>query len=107
MKVEFNGTYFIIGRSAEENWNIIANADKTHYWIHAKNIPSSHIIIETDEPLESEIQYACALCKTQTKIRDPSVKYSSTQVKNIKFGSKSGEVYFGDTSKVNTVKLLI
>jgi predicted ribosome quality control (RQC) complex YloA/Tae2 family protein len=104
MRVEYNNISFVIGRSAEENWKIISQADKDYYWVHADSVPSSHIIIEIDQPLPDDIKYACLLCREQTKkIKNSSVKYVYTQVKNIKFGSKPGEVYFKDSSKVHTV----
>ncbi len=104
MRVEYNKTWFVIGRSAEENWNIISNADKDFYWVHADNVPSAHIIIEIDQPLDTEFKYACDLCRQQTKkIKDSSVKFVTTQVKNLKFGSKPGEVYFRDNSKVKLI----
>jgi predicted ribosome quality control (RQC) complex YloA/Tae2 family protein len=106
MRVEFNKTRFVVGKSAEDNWKIISEADKDYYWVHADNVPSSHIIIEIDEPLQEELEYACQLCKAQTKkIKNSLTKYVYTQVKNIKFGSKQGEVYFKDNSKVKTISL--
>ena len=103
MRIEYNKTWFVVGKSAEENWKIIAEADKDYYWIHADGVPSSHIIIEIDKPLNEEIIYACQLCKTQTKkIKDIPIKYVVTQIKNIKLGSKPGEVYFKDNSKITT-----
>jgi predicted ribosome quality control (RQC) complex YloA/Tae2 family protein len=104
MRVEFNKTSFVIGRSAEENWKIISEADKEFHWVHAEGIPSSHIIIEIDEPLDIELQFACKLCHNRTKMKDSSFKFITTQVKNLKLGSKPGEVYFRDISKV---KLLV
>ena len=102
MRVEYNKTWFVVGKSAEENWKIILEADKDYYWVHASDIPSSHVIIEIDKPLDEEIHYACQLCRNQTKkIKDVSVEYVVTQVKNIKLGSKPGQVYFRDTSKVS------
>ncbi len=106
MRVEFNKTGFVVGKSAEDNWKIISEADKDYYWVHADNVPSSHIIIEIDEPLQEELEYACQLCKAQTKkIKNHLIKYVYTQVKNIKFGSKPGEVYFRDNSKVKMISL--
>jgi predicted ribosome quality control (RQC) complex YloA/Tae2 family protein len=106
MRVEYNKTWFVVGKSAEENWNIISAADKDYYWVHADGVPSAHIIIEIDQPLDDELQYACQLCKTQTKkIKDTSIKYVITQVKNIKLGSKAGEVYFKDNSKTKIIQL--
>jgi predicted ribosome quality control (RQC) complex YloA/Tae2 family protein len=106
MQVKNNDITFVVGRSAEENWNIISKADKDYYWVHADSVPSSHIIIEIDKPLLEDIQYACELCKNQTKkIKSSSIQYVYTQVKNIKFGSKPGEVYFRDNSKVQTISV--
>lgn len=101
MRIEFNKTWFVVGKSAEENWKIISEADKDYYWVHADGVPSSHIIIEVDVPLTEELKYACELCRLQTKkIKNSSVKFVATQVKNIKFGSKPGEVYFKDNTKL-------
>jgi predicted ribosome quality control (RQC) complex YloA/Tae2 family protein len=106
MRIEYNKTWFVVGKSAEENWKIILEAEKDYYWVHASDVPSAHVIIEIDKLLDEEIQYACQLCKTQTKkIKDVSIEYVVTQVKNIKLGSKAGQVYFRDTSKVSIVTL--
>ena len=105
MRIQYNNTWFVVGKSAEDNWKIILNADKNYYWVHAENAPSSHIIIEIDSPLEDEIKYACQLCKSQTKkIENSLVKFIITQVKNIKLGSKPGEVYFKDISIVKQIE---
>lgn len=105
MRIENNGISFVVGKSAEENWKIISEAEKDFYWVHADSIPSAHVIIEIDKPLEEEIQYACELCRTQTKkIKNPSVKFVVAQVKNIKFGSKPGEVYFRDRKNVKIIE---
>jgi predicted ribosome quality control (RQC) complex YloA/Tae2 family protein len=104
MRIQYNNTWFVVGKSAEDNWKIILNSNKEYYWVHAENVPSSHIIIEIDDPLEDEIKYACQLCKTQTKkIQNSSVQFIITQVKNIKLGSKPGEVYFKDKSNVKQI----
>jgi predicted ribosome quality control (RQC) complex YloA/Tae2 family protein len=100
MRIEFNKISFIVGKSAEDNWNIISKANKDYYWIHAYNVPSSHIIIETDKPLEDEIKYACYLCIEHTKKLNNSTSFILTQIKNIKFGSKVGEVKFKNISNI-------
>lgn len=101
MRIEYNKTWFVVGKSAEENWKIISEANKDYYWVHADGVASAHIIIEIDIPLTEELMYACELCKLQTKkIKDSNMKYVSTQIKNIKLGSKLGEVYFKNNSKL-------
>lgn len=105
MRVLNNGISFVVGRSAEENWKIISEAEKDFYWVHADNFPSAHVIIEIDKPLDEEIQYACELCRNQTKkLKNTSLKFVITQVKNIKLGSKPGEVYFKDNKKIKFVE---
>lgn len=91
-------TQYIVGKSAEDNWRIIQAADKDYYWIHANNIPSTHVIICIDvPPLKEEIEYACNLCKQYTKsiaTKSTPIQYIGTLIKNIKLGSKLGEVIF-------------
>jgi predicted ribosome quality control (RQC) complex YloA/Tae2 family protein len=98
-KYNYNSIDFIVGQSAEENWKIILQADRSYYWLHADNIPSAHIIICTDKPLKDDYIYACNLCKEQTKI-NKTIEYISTPIRNIKLGSKPGEVYFRDQNKI-------
>jgi predicted ribosome quality control (RQC) complex YloA/Tae2 family protein len=108
MRVEYNKTWFVVGKSADHNWKIISDAHKDYFWVHANSLPSSHIIIEIDDPLEDEIQYACKLCKLHTKkITDPLTEYVITQVKNLKFGSKPGEVYFRDSNKIKITTIKV
>lgn len=107
MKYILDKTGFVVGKNAEDNWRIIQNAEKDYYWIHAEGIPSAHIIIEIDQPIESEIQYACNLCKKHSKIQNDSVKYVMTQVSNIKLGSKPGEVYFKNNKLTNIISLQV
>lgn len=105
MRVSYNKTNFVVGRSAKENWDIISKADKDYYWVHAEGIPSAHIIIEIDEPVIEEFDYACKLCISQTKIKKSSVKFITTQVKNVKLGDKPGQVYLKDRSKAQIITL--
>ncbi len=102
-----NGIMYIVGKSAENNWKIIQKAEKDYYWIHAASVPSTHVIICIDKPLESEIKYACSLCKSNTNklksITSP-IKYIGCYINNIKLGSKSGEVTFKSYEKCHMYK---
>ena len=103
MRIENNKkTWFVVGKSAEDNWKIILESDKDYYWVHASNVASAHVIIEMDKPLDEEIKYACQLCKAQTKkIKDSLIEYAVTQVRNVKLGTKSGQVTFKDRTKIS------
>ncbi len=94
--VVYNNINFKIGENAEDNWKIIQSANKDYYWVHAEGVSSAHIIIEIDKPLEDEIKFACIKCKEVSKNVKDTTKYVVTQIKNIKLGSKPGEVYFKD-----------
>ena len=96
--VVFNNITFKIGENAEDNWKIIQSSNKDYYWVHAEGVASAHIIIEIDEPLENEINFACIKCKEVSKQVKDNTKYVVTQIKNIKLGSNPGEVYFKDKS---------
>jgi len=94
----FNGIKFIVGKNAEDNWKIIREADKDFYWFHLENRSSAHVIIEIDELIEEEIDFAKAICIKHTfKNTHPNkipknIDYIFTQVKNLKFGDKVGEI---------------
>ncbi len=88
----FNGINFTLGCNAEENWKIIGTADKTDYWVHLDGYPSAHVIIHIDKVLNEDLEYAKKLILDQTKKAPDTAKIVYSQVKNIKRGSKVGEV---------------
>ena len=90
---QHNNITFKVGTNADENWSLISKANPTDYWVHLEDIPSSHVIIEIDDILDSDLQYAGQLCKTQSKCNKP-INCVATTIGNLKFGSKPGEVYF-------------
>ncbi len=95
MEYIIDKTKYIVGRNAKENWKIISKADKNYYWLHLEQIPSAHVIIEIDvEPTLEELNVAFELCKQATFKNNEykKVTYMYTQIKNLKFGSKEGEV---------------
>jgi predicted ribosome quality control (RQC) complex YloA/Tae2 family protein len=92
--IVFNGTTFKVGQNARENWALILAADKNYYWLHLSDVASAHVIIEVDvEPTNEEIAYAIAQCRLQTPKAPAKVGYICTQVRNLKLGSKLGEVF--------------
>lgn len=106
MKIStFVGTRFIVGQSAEENWSIIAAADRTYYWLHLDGCPSAHIIIEIDvEPTVEELEYASKLVREATPKAPQNAHSVWTRISNIKRGSRPGEVYFMNSKDVYIYK---
>ena len=87
-----NGTQFSLGCNATENWSLLSMADKNHYWVHLDDVPSAHCIIHDDEPLAEEFEYARQLILDQTKKAPRTAKIIHARVRNLKRGSKVGEV---------------
>jgi hypothetical protein len=69
--VNYNGIVYKVGESAEENWALVAHANKNHYWVHIDSKPSAHVIVEMDMPIEAELYYAGELCLGQTYKNKP------------------------------------
>ncbi|GMA71657.1 hypothetical protein GCM10025885_07060 [Tetragenococcus osmophilus] len=90
-------------------------AKKTDYWLHAQNIPGSHVIIRSSEPTEETIEEAAKLAAYFSKYRfSSSVPVDLVQVKHVRKpnGAKPGFViyenqttYFVTPSKQDTEQL--
>lgn len=88
----FEGIQFVLGQSAQENWAILAAADKHYTWAHLDNVPSAHVILETDAPTSTDLEFARQLILQQTKKAPERAKLITAQVQYVKRGSKPGEV---------------
>ena len=101
----YNAITFKVGTNASENWSLISAANKDDYWVHLDGVPSAHVIIEMDQPLQDELNYAAQLCKEQTKFPvDKVMACVATPIKNLKLGSKPGEVVFKSARDTTTFK---
>jgi predicted ribosome quality control (RQC) complex YloA/Tae2 family protein len=72
-------------------------ANKNHYWFHTKDIPGSHVILETSEPSEAEITQAAELAAAYSKYsQSNNVPVDYTLVKHVKKpnGGKPGFVNY-------------
>lgn len=93
MKTYVNkGISYSVGCNAEENWKLIGLADKEEYWVHLKGYTSAHVIIHIDKVLPDDIEYAHELILNHTKKAPRAAEVIYSKVKNIKKGSKVGEV---------------
>ena len=89
----YNNIPFVVGTSALENWRILANAEKDHWWVHLEGSPSAHVIVETDSDLTSEeLQFARKLILAQTPKAPKTADCIYAQVQWVKRGNKPGEV---------------
>ena len=100
LEKEFGGFKILIGKNNLENDRLtLKTAEKTDMWFHTKNIPGSHVVVETHgEELPSEvILYAAKLAAENSSGKNSSqVAVDYTLIKNIKKpnGAKPGMVIY-------------
>lgn len=106
MKEEvFNETTIIIGKNAQENWDII-DFDSDDIWLHLNSFPSCHVIIKDNDPDIETITYAAKLCRDNTKYKNlKNLKVCYTKCNNLNKGKDPGSVTYKSKRKVNTILL--
>lgn len=96
--VSSDGIKILVGKNNIQNEKLsLHKAKKTNIWLHAKNIPGSHVIIENDNPSEETIYEAAILAAYFSKFRDSAnVPVDYIQVKKLRKpnGSKPGFVVY-------------
>ena len=72
-----SGSIIKIGKNAAENFNIIDSANPNDLWFHLKNLPSCHVILETNANgiNYSDIRQAAEQCLANTKYREMNSVY--------------------------------
>lgn len=92
------GNRILVGRNNKQNDQLtMRQANKNHYWFHTKDIPGSHVILETSEPSEAEITQAAELAAAYSKYsQSNNVPVDYTLVKHVKKpnGGKPGFVNY-------------
>ena len=93
-----DGTLILVGKNNLQNDQLtMKTAKKTDYWLHAKNIPGSHVIIKSDKPSDETITEAAELAAYFSKYRySAQVPVDLVQVKHIRKpnGAKPGYVIY-------------
>lgn len=93
-----DGTIIRVGKNNLQNDQLtLKTANKNHYWLHAKNIPGSHVIIESDYPSDETLNEAAQLAAYFSKYQhSANVPVDYIQVKHIRKpnGSKPGFVVY-------------
>lgn len=93
-----DGTLILVGKNNLQNDQLtMKTAKKTDYWLHAKNIPGSHVIIKSDRPTDETITQAAELAAYFSKYRHSAqVPVDLVQVKHIRKpnGAKPGFVIY-------------
>ncbi len=101
-----SGFKVIIGRNNIQNDYITTKLSAKHdLWFHTKNIPGSHVVIETEgkEVPDADIVFAANLAAKYSKAANSSkVPVDYTQIKNVKkpAGAKPGMVIYKTNSTI-------
>ncbi|NLM53020.1 MAG: fibronectin/fibrinogen-binding protein [Firmicutes bacterium] len=93
-----DGIDIYVGKNNRQNEQLtLKNAHSSHYWLHVKDLPGSHVIIKNSDPPETTLLYAAKLAATFSKARNSAnVAVDYTQVKHVKKpkGAKPGMVIY-------------
>lgn len=93
-----NGTTILVGKNNLQNDALtLKTAQKTDVWLHAKNIPGSHVIIKDSHPSDDTLYEAAILAAYYSKYRLSSqVPVDYVQVRHVKKpnGAKPGYVIY-------------
>lgn len=93
-----DGDTILVGRNNLQNDQLtLRTAKKTDYWLHAKDIPGSHVIIKNSEPSEETLFEAALLAAYYSKFRlSAQVPVDYVQVKHVHKpnGAKPGYVIY-------------
>ncbi|EPH95455.1 fibronectin-binding protein A [Enterococcus faecalis 13-SD-W-01] len=102
--VAADGTILLVGRNNLQNDQLtLKTAKKSDYWLHAKNIPGSHVIIKSDDPSDETITQAAELAAYFSKYRQSAqVPVDIVQVRHIRKpnGAKPGFVIYENQKTV-------
>lgn len=88
----------LIGQNDKENWKIIDDSSQKDLWFHVSSLPSSHVILKTNNIDEKDIGkqtliHCAFLCKSNSKYSNhKKISIIYTSVKNLKKGDKPGSV---------------
>ncbi|MDR0614938.1 MAG: NFACT family protein [Lactobacillales bacterium] len=91
-------TKILVGKNNLQNDRLtLKMAKKTDYWLHAKNIPGSHVIVESSRPSDETLTQAGILAAYYSKYRySAQVPVDVVQVKHLRKpnGAKAGFVIY-------------
>src|SRR5699024_5912059 len=93
-----DGTDIRVGKNNKQNDELtLKKARNNHYWLHAKDIPGSHVIVESSEPSKETLEEAAILAAYYSKFQhSANVPVDFVPVKYVKKpnGAKPGFVIY-------------
>ncbi|MGN1401727.1 MAG: NFACT family protein [Bacillus sp. (in: firmicutes)] len=102
--VSSNGQQILVGKNNKQNDYLTNKLSKKDFiWLHTKDIPGSHVVIQTSDPDEQTIKEAAILASYYSKAKDSSgVPVDFTKIRHVKKpkGSKPGFVTYDNQQTV-------
>ena len=97
-----DGTEIIAGKNGSQNDRVTGGAKGTETWLHAKDMPGSHVIIRSDHPSQEALSAALRIAAWYSKGRGVSVPVDYTLRKYVKKpgGSVPGFVIYTNQKTV-------
>lgn len=96
--ISSDGTVIYVGRNNKQNEYVTHRvADRNDIWLHALDIPGSHVVIKANEPTETTLFEAAQLAAYYSKAgQSASVPVDYTEVRHVKkpSGAKPGFVTY-------------
>lgn len=93
-----DGTDIRVGKNNKQNDELtLKKARNNHYWLHAKDIPGSHVIVESSTPSQETLEEAAVLAAYYSKFQhSANVPVDFVPVKYVKKpnGAKPGLVIY-------------
>ena len=95
-----DGTTIYVGRNNRQNEYVTQTlANKEDIWLHALDIPGSHVVIKSDDPSEKTLHEAASLAAYFSKAQQSaSVPVDYTKIRHVKkpSGAKPGFVTYSE-----------
>lgn len=97
---------FLIGRNAQDNFDVIDEGFEDDLWFHAKDVPSCHVVCLlpneiklSNENIKMLIQKGAEFCKQYTKKISHlhNIPFIYAEIKNITKSKTAGLVYSKNT----------
>ncbi|XJS11681.1 NFACT family protein [Aerococcaceae bacterium WGS1372] len=93
-----DGVMIYVGRNNKQNDELsLKKASKNHWWLHTKNIPGAHVIVESDQPSEQTMLEAASIAAYYSKSQNSAnVPVDAVQTKHLRKpnGAKPGFVIY-------------
>lgn len=114
---EFTGVKFIVGKNAQENWDILdtyKKIDDKYVWFHLNSFPSCYVIMcstlddimnkPEDNNVNVYLNYGAYLCKDNSKYSGfNNLKIIYTTLDKLTKTNKIGEVHVTGKPKIITL----